>query len=98
MDRFPIDGRPMYVSGYNPHEKGERSEFRYAVGLEKNKIFVQNVHFDATPEQLRVSKWLRKLFFCLFWMRSIVVLLILAYFFSPVRLLFAETEKEVLRC
>ncbi|VDD88435.1 unnamed protein product [Enterobius vermicularis] len=53
MDRFPIDGRPMYVSGYNPHEKGERSEFRYAVGLEKNKIFVQNVHFDATPEQLR---------------------------------------------
>ncbi|VDK18629.1 unnamed protein product [Anisakis simplex] len=53
-DRHLIDGRPMYVSENRPHEhRGEHSEFRYATNLEKNKIFVGNVHYDATEEQLK---------------------------------------------
>lgn len=54
MDRTQIDGRPMYVSEYKPHDKGRNAEFRYSTGLEKNKIFVNNVHYDATEEQLKV--------------------------------------------
>uniref|UniRef100_A0A915PK10 RRM domain-containing protein n=1 Tax=Setaria digitata TaxID=48799 RepID=A0A915PK10_9BILA len=53
MDRKQIDGRPMYVSEYKPHDKGKSTEFRYSTGLEKNKIFVNNVHYDATEEQLK---------------------------------------------
>uniref|UniRef100_A0A0N5A7Y2 Squamous cell carcinoma antigen recognized by T-cells 3 n=1 Tax=Syphacia muris TaxID=451379 RepID=A0A0N5A7Y2_9BILA len=51
-DRTLIDGRPLYVSEYKPHDRGEKSEFRYATGLEKNKIFVNNVHYDASTEQI----------------------------------------------
>ncbi|VDK73019.1 unnamed protein product [Onchocerca ochengi] len=53
MDRTQIDGRPMYVSEYKPHEKGRSAEFRYNTGLERNKIFVNNIHYDATEEQLK---------------------------------------------
>lgn len=53
MDRKQIESRPMYVSEYKPHDKGQRSEFRFGTGLEKNKIFVNNVHYDATEEQLK---------------------------------------------
>lgn len=54
-DRTMINGRPMYVSEYKPHKKGEKSEFRYGTGLEKSKLFVSNIHYDATEEQLKVS-------------------------------------------
>lgn len=53
-DRHLIDGRPMYVSENKPHEKGQRNEFRYPTTLEKNKLFVNNVHYDATSEQVKV--------------------------------------------
>uniref|UniRef100_A0A0R3S7A8 RRM domain-containing protein n=1 Tax=Elaeophora elaphi TaxID=1147741 RepID=A0A0R3S7A8_9BILA len=53
MDRTQIDGRPMYVSEYKPRDKGKNTEFRYSTGLEKNKVFVNNVHYDATEEQLK---------------------------------------------
>uniref|UniRef100_A0A915ANK0 RRM domain-containing protein n=1 Tax=Parascaris univalens TaxID=6257 RepID=A0A915ANK0_PARUN len=52
-DRHLIDGRPMYVSENKPHEKGQRNEFRYPTTLEKNKLFVNNVHYDATSEQVK---------------------------------------------
>lgn len=52
-DRQTIDGRPIYVSEYKPHEKGQHADFRYATGLEKNKVFVNNVHYDASAEQLK---------------------------------------------
>lgn len=54
MDRTVIDGRPMYVSEYKPHDKGKSAEFRYSTGLERNKVFVNNVHYDASEEQLKV--------------------------------------------
>ncbi|VIO94605.1 conserved hypothetical protein,hypothetical protein [Brugia malayi] len=53
MDRTQIDGRPLYVSEYKPHDKGKNTEFRYSTGLEKNKVFVNNIHYDATEEQLK---------------------------------------------
>uniref|UniRef100_A0A1I7VQM3 RRM domain-containing protein n=1 Tax=Loa loa TaxID=7209 RepID=A0A1I7VQM3_LOALO len=53
MDRTQIDGRPMYVSEYKPHDKGKNTEFRYSTSLERNKVFVNNVHYDATEEQLK---------------------------------------------
>ncbi|EJW74074.1 hypothetical protein WUBG_15018, partial [Wuchereria bancrofti] len=53
MDRTQIDGRPLYVSEYKPHDKGKNAEFRYSTGLERNKVFVNNVHYDATEEQLK---------------------------------------------
>ncbi|KAL3995359.1 RNA recognition motif family protein [Acanthocheilonema viteae] len=53
MDRKQIDGRPMYISEYKPHDKGKNAEFRYSTSLERNKIFVNNVHYDATEEQLK---------------------------------------------
>ncbi|MCP9263905.1 Squamous cell carcinoma antigen recognized by T-cells 3-like protein [Dirofilaria immitis] len=53
MDRTQIDGRPVYVSEYKPHDKGRNAEFRYSTGLERNKIFINNVHYDATEEQLK---------------------------------------------
>ncbi|VDM42611.1 unnamed protein product [Toxocara canis] len=52
-DRHLIDGRPMYVSENKPHERGQRNEFRYATNLEKNKLFVSNVHYDATADQVK---------------------------------------------
>lgn len=59
MDRTQIDGRPMYVSEYKPHDKGKNADFRYSTGLERNKVFVNNVHYDATEEQLKVCTRLR---------------------------------------
>ncbi|CAG9534393.1 unnamed protein product [Cercopithifilaria johnstoni] len=53
MDRTKLDGRPMYVSEYKPRDKGKNVEFRYNTGLERNKVFVNNVHYDATEEQLK---------------------------------------------
>ncbi|KAK6057258.1 hypothetical protein COOONC_05227 [Cooperia oncophora] len=68
-DRIPINGRPMLVSDEldkhfvqdadltlvkisicNPEK---RHTFKYATDLEKSKLFVRNVHYDCTEEQLR---------------------------------------------
>lgn len=54
MDRTKIDGRPMYVSEYKSRDKKKNAEFRYSTTLERNKVFVNNVHYDATEEQLKV--------------------------------------------
>uniref|UniRef100_A0A914S5V7 Uncharacterized protein n=1 Tax=Parascaris equorum TaxID=6256 RepID=A0A914S5V7_PAREQ len=40
--------------GYVDFETGQRNEFRYPTTLEKNKLFVNNVHYDATSEQVKV--------------------------------------------
>lgn len=54
-DRTLIDGRPVFVSPYKPHEKGERAEFKFGTGLEKSKLFVKNVHYNASNEDLKVT-------------------------------------------
>ncbi|MFH4982198.1 hypothetical protein AB6A40_008907 [Gnathostoma spinigerum] len=52
-DRQLIGGRPVFVSAYEEHQKGTHSSFRYATGLEKCKVFVNNVHYDASAEQVQ---------------------------------------------
>ena len=55
LDRRMIRGRPMFVSEYKPHEKGQKAQFKFGSGLQKNKLFLSNLHYDTTVEQLKVS-------------------------------------------
>uniref|UniRef100_A0A1I7ZQ97 RRM domain-containing protein n=1 Tax=Steinernema glaseri TaxID=37863 RepID=A0A1I7ZQ97_9BILA len=55
-DRIKLNGRPVFVSKYKKQKKDNddgKSDFRYSVGLEKNKLFVSNVHFDCSEEKLK---------------------------------------------
>ncbi|GMR47340.1 hypothetical protein PMAYCL1PPCAC_17535, partial [Pristionchus mayeri] len=52
QDRVLIKGRPMYVSECKAENEKREASFKYANCLEKNKLFVKNVHFDATVEQI----------------------------------------------
>jgi RNA recognition motif-containing protein len=53
-DRTMIDGRPLFVSPYKPHERGEKAAFKFGTGLERSKLFVKNVHYNATADDLKV--------------------------------------------
>ncbi|VDM68041.1 unnamed protein product [Strongylus vulgaris] len=59
-DRMPLNGRPMLVcdalssSSISVSDPEKRVGFKYATGLEKTKLFVRNVHYDCTEEQLKV--------------------------------------------
>lgn len=66
LDRHKIDDRPMYVSKCidksAPHSGGQNqgptsddtpAGFTFKTGLEKNKLFVKNIHGRATEEDLR---------------------------------------------
>lgn len=53
-----IDGRPLFVSPYKPHERGEKAPFKYGTGLEKSKLFVKNVHYSASADELKVYSML----------------------------------------
>ncbi|CAB3406910.1 unnamed protein product [Caenorhabditis bovis] len=50
-DRVLVNGRPMFISENDPEK---RVGFKYATGLEKTKVFVRNVHFQATEEEIKV--------------------------------------------
>ncbi|KAK0399163.1 hypothetical protein QR680_002925 [Steinernema hermaphroditum] len=54
-DRVKLNGRPVFVSKYKKKKEGDvgKSDFRYSVELEKNKLYVSNVHFDCSEEKLR---------------------------------------------
>ncbi|XP_064460497.1 squamous cell carcinoma antigen recognized by T-cells 3-like [Ornithodoros turicata] len=47
LDRTPIEGRPVFVSKCN-----KKKEFTFQPGLEKNKLFVKNIPFSMTQEEL----------------------------------------------
>ncbi|VDM53550.1 unnamed protein product [Angiostrongylus costaricensis] len=49
-DRVLINGRPMLVSVNDPER---RPVFKYSTGIEKSKLFVRNVHYACTEDQLR---------------------------------------------
>uniref|UniRef100_A0A8R1I4Z5 RRM domain-containing protein n=1 Tax=Caenorhabditis japonica TaxID=281687 RepID=A0A8R1I4Z5_CAEJA len=48
-DRVMVKGRPMFISINDPQK---RVGFKYAAALEKSKVFVRNVHFQATDDEL----------------------------------------------
>lgn len=45
--------RPIHISPYQPHAKGEKAAFKFGLTKEENKLFIRNVHFDATNEDLK---------------------------------------------
>ncbi|CAD6193540.1 unnamed protein product [Caenorhabditis auriculariae] len=49
-DRAPLNGRPMFISENNPEK---RVGFKYATGLEKNKLFIRNLHLSATEDDVK---------------------------------------------
>lgn len=49
-DRVPVKGRPMFISANDPEK---RVGFKFSTTLEKSKVFVRNVHFQATDDELK---------------------------------------------
>ncbi|CAD5216764.1 unnamed protein product [Bursaphelenchus xylophilus] len=47
------NGRPIHISAYQPHGKGEKAPFKFATQREDNKLFVRNVHYEVTEAQLK---------------------------------------------
>ncbi|CAJ0932801.1 unnamed protein product, partial [Mesorhabditis belari] len=55
-DRVLINGRPLYVNEHHKKDDDEKltsSSFKYSTSLERKKLFVKNVHFDATDARLK---------------------------------------------
>lgn len=53
LDRTPINGRPMFVSPCEDKTLNfGKQSFKYATNLEKNKLFIANLPFSYTKEQL----------------------------------------------
>ena len=52
-DRDPIHGRPVFISKCKSEKnQGQGHEFKYKVGLEKNKVFVKGLPLSMTKEEL----------------------------------------------
>ncbi|KAL8580978.1 hypothetical protein ACOMHN_017544 [Nucella lapillus] len=52
-DRYPVDGRPMFVSRCEDRSSGRKThQFKYATAIEKNKLFIKNLPFTLTAEGL----------------------------------------------
>lgn len=55
LDHTPIDGRPMYISAYDPNKSASNDltkKFKYATNLEHNKLFISSLSFSTTKEQI----------------------------------------------
>ncbi len=56
LDHTLINGRPMYVSPYDPNKSASNDltkKFKYATTLEQNKLFISNLPFTVTKEQIQ---------------------------------------------
>mgnify|MGYP001033361197 FL=1 len=56
LDHAPINGRPMYISPYDPNRSTSNDltkKFKYSTTLEQNKLFLSNLPFSTTNEQLQ---------------------------------------------
>ncbi|KAK8726198.1 hypothetical protein OTU49_010418 [Cherax quadricarinatus] len=51
LDRTLINGRPVFVSPYDPGNHGKK--FRYSTGEEKDKLFVRGLPFSMTENEIR---------------------------------------------
>lgn len=51
FDRRPIKGRPTFISSVL-RDKEKRSVFKYSESVEKTKLFVKGLSFDATKSDL----------------------------------------------
>lgn len=53
MDRTPLSGRPMYISSCHGNKEQRKHGFRYSEELEKNKLFIKGLPFDANSDELK---------------------------------------------
>ncbi|XP_026677087.1 squamous cell carcinoma antigen recognized by T-cells 3-like [Diaphorina citri] len=54
MDRIKINKRPLFISECNPEKASRKPGLKFNVGvLEKNKLFVKNLPFTTTEQDLR---------------------------------------------
>ncbi|KAK7072870.1 hypothetical protein SK128_011164 [Halocaridina rubra] len=51
LDRTPFNGRPIFVSKYNPESHSHN--FKYATELEKNKLFIRGLPFTMKEDDIR---------------------------------------------
>ncbi|UJR35109.1 hypothetical protein I4U23_027880 [Adineta vaga] len=55
LDHTPIDGRPMFVSVYDPNKSTSddlSKKFKYSTKLEQTKLFISKLPFSATKEHV----------------------------------------------
>lgn len=50
MDRTPLNGRPVFVSPYDP--ENHTHKFKYSTGLEKNKLFISGLPLTMTESDI----------------------------------------------
>lgn len=51
MDRTPLNGRPVFVSPYDP--ENHTHKFKYSTGLEKNKLFISGLPLSMTENDVK---------------------------------------------
>lgn len=51
MDRTPLKGRPVFVSPYDP--ENHTHKFKYATGMEKDKLFVSGLPLSMNESDIR---------------------------------------------
>ncbi|CAF1247873.1 unnamed protein product [Adineta ricciae] len=55
LDHTLINGRPMYISPYDPNRSTSNDltkKFKYSTALEQNKLFIKNLPFSSTKEDV----------------------------------------------
>jgi len=51
--KLTFRNRKIYISEYiEGKQKGQKSDFKFGTGLEKNKLFIRNLHFNSTEDEL----------------------------------------------
>lgn len=53
MDRTPLNGRPVFVSPYDP--ENHTHKFKYSTGLEKNKLFISGLPLSMTESDVKAA-------------------------------------------
>lgn len=51
--KLQVDGRDIQIFPNREHPADEKPEFRFATGQESNKLFVRNLNFKSSAEDLR---------------------------------------------
>jgi RNA recognition motif-containing protein len=51
--KLQADGRNIQIFSYKNHQADQKPEFKFATSVEKNKLFVRNVEFKSTEDELR---------------------------------------------
>eukprot|EP00116_Pleurobrachia_bachei_P007620 sb/3467882/ len=53
MDRVAILGRPCYISECKEKQQGQKADFKFSTKMESQKLYVSNLPYTATEEEIR---------------------------------------------